>query len=280
MTDAPRHASFSKNSDPLTVGAAATIADLAELRDWLIAGQRDLELNDIASPGAIDGDDWEAQAEAIKDALTGYTGLFGIHGPFFALDITGADPEITTVSQRRLLQGLDYAKLVGAGHMVVHSPFHPFIDTSNRSTFEGYVTAVCRGLEPIVARAAEIGTTLVLENILDYTSRGVIAVAETFNTPHFRLSVDVGHAELQARRGGTSPKQFINEVGPYLEHVHLQDNDGAYDRHWAVGDGELSWYGIMEAIAALDHTPRLIIETSAHDVRRSFDYFVARGLAR
>jgi sugar phosphate isomerase/epimerase len=42
--------------------------------------------------------------------------------------------------------------------------------------------------------------------------------------------------------------------------VHLQDTDGLSDRHWCPGNGNLNWYALFTALAALPQRPRLILE--------------------
>ena len=75
---------------PIQIGAALMVADLTRYRDWLIAGQRDLEIQDFLLPGVLTGD-WQARVDAAKARLDGFTGRLGIHGPFIDMTLDMAD---------------------------------------------------------------------------------------------------------------------------------------------------------------------------------------------
>lgn len=72
--------------------------------------------------------DWHAQAEAGRKLLTdhGYRGRLGIHAAFDALDLGAEDKLIRKVVETRYLQSLEFGAIVGATHMVIHSPFVAF----------------------------------------------------------------------------------------------------------------------------------------------------------
>ena len=55
-----------------TLGAAMPSSKLAEYRDWLLAGQRDLEIQDPAGLGFLDTD-WQAVVKQIRSQLDGHT---------------------------------------------------------------------------------------------------------------------------------------------------------------------------------------------------------------
>ncbi|MEZ4634493.1 MAG: TIM barrel protein [Caldilineaceae bacterium] len=71
---------------------------------------------------------------------------------------------------------------------------------------------------------------------------------QSIDSPWLRLSVDVGHAFLTSQIGGPPPDQWIREAGAWLAHVHLQDSDGCADRHWRLGQGNLNWFAIFNAL--------------------------------
>lgn len=61
------------------------------------------------------------------------------------------------------------------------------------------------------------------------------------------FTLDVGHAAI----AGLDPVGTAAVLGPRLRNVHLHDNDGSTDWHWAVGRGSLplrSWLGELHAL--------------------------------
>ena len=245
------------------LGLALKYENFAELRDWIRDPGRAVEIQDFVMPAAVMGD-WQPQAAAWAKALDGHSGKIGIHGPFFGLDIANPDPELRAVITKRLLQGLQIAEAVNGTHMVVHSPF-TYWHVLNRRNFAyihgSMLEAAAECLAPVLTRAADIGCTLMLENIDDTDPADRRALVEMVDHPNLRLSIDTGHAELaHGRYNAPPPVDFVADAGGLLGHVHLQDADGFADRHWHPLEGRVLWAPIMAAIAQLPTPPRLIIE--------------------
>ena len=138
-------------------------------------------------------------------------------------------------------------------------------------------------LSPVLARAADIGCTLMLENIDDADPRQRANAVRAIGHPNLRVSLDTGHAALTHGRYGAPPVVgFIAQAGDLLGHVHLQDADGYADRHWHPGEGILPWPAIFGALARSPSTPRLILEVrDRHDrLPQTVARLEALGLAR
>ena len=180
------------------LGLALKYENFAELRDWIRDPGRAVEIQDFVMPAAVMGD-WQPQAAAWAKGLDGHSGKIGIHGPFFGLDIANPDPELRAVITKRLLQGLQIAEAVNGTHMVVHSPF-TYWHVLNRRNFAyihgSMLEAAAECLAPVLTRAADIGCTLMLENIDDTDPADRRALVEMVDHPNLRLSIDTGHAEL------------------------------------------------------------------------------------
>src|SRR5262245_247259 len=266
------------------VGAAMPIALLTEYRDWLCEEQRDVELQDPISPDVLDGD-WRALARRANGLLDGHTGRRGVHGPFDGLSLCSRDPRVRDLASDRLCQALEFAAAVGATHMVVHSPFaffgDPFLPHSPSYDRAAQLELIGRTLEAPLRMAGETGCALVVEGIFDKNPDPLLALVRALGSPYARLSIDVGHAYITHLAGGPSPDGWVRAAGELLEHVHLQDTDGRVDRHWAPGDGQISWYALFEAVRCLARTPRLLLEVKDYrQIRRGAEWLARQGLAR
>jgi sugar phosphate isomerase/epimerase len=233
------------------------------LRDWILATDRTIEIQDFVHPTVI-GADHSGLIGQWRDRLADHRGLRGIHGPFFSLDIAAPDPAIRAVVQQRLIAGLAVAEALGGTHMVVHSPF-TFWHTLNYANFTylrgALFEAAAECLAPVLARAAEIGCTVMLENIDDTDPRDRTELVATIDHPNLMISLDTGHAELAHGRYGAPPVvDFVAASAERLGHVHLQDADGYADRHWHPGDGSIPWRPVFSALAKCPKAPRLILE--------------------
>jgi sugar phosphate isomerase/epimerase len=268
---------------PLSIGAALMTADLRPHCEWLLAGQRDLELQDAYNPEVLDGD-WRAVVREGRELLREFTGRLGIHGPFMGLTLAAQDPQLRALVTRRYLLGLEIAAELGATQMVLHSPFAsfgtPLVAWTPAKKRTGAIALAHATLEPVLPRAEAAGITLVIENIADANPQPLIELVRSFDSPCVRMSLDTGHAGMMQRLGGPPPDQWIREAGDLLAHVHLQDTDGHDDRHWAPGDGNLNWFAIFTALGELNHIPHLVLELKNHThLLRGAEYLIAKGFA-
>jgi len=266
------------------IGAALTIAELAEYRDWILEKDRDLELQSFVNPGVLDAD-WTPLAEEVRTLLAGYKGRMGIHGPFWGFTIDSPDPLIREVVQKRLHQGLDVCAAVGGTHMVVHSPFTTW-DYNNLDAYSGardyLFTRVHDTLDAVVKRAETLGVTLVMENIEDITPGDRKDLCASFGSTALQVSIDTGHAHYAHGSTGAPPVDYyVRSAGEALAHIHLQDADGYADRHWAMGQGNILWQPVFAAIAELPVKPRLILELADKGgIPASMTYLQSKGLGQ
>jgi len=274
---------------PLKIGAALMVEDLPTYRDWLIDGQRDLELQDFLKPDVLLGD-WRALVAEAKRHLDGFEGRLGIHGPFYDLPLDIKDPELAPILSRRMVTAVEAAAALGATQMVVHSPYKTWdwYNFGNNpragntpSSAEATISRVQENLRPAVTLAETHGITLVIENIEDIDPAWRRDLAASFGSDHVRLSIDTGHAHYAHAATGAPPVDFfVTDAGAMLSHVHLQDADGFADRHWPPGRGTVNWHAVFCAIAALPQTPHLVLELRhSADIPAAMAYLEREGLA-
>ena len=253
---------------PLKVGAAHPVHRLADFRDWLFEKDRDLELQTFHAPDVLDGN-WRELTDRVNAVMDGFNGRIGVHGPFWGFDICSKDPAIREVVTRRMMQGLDVCEAIGARQMVIHSPYNPWMyaNAFNHTDGDTWVFEEAHNtLRTVVDRAEQQGVVIVIENIGDVDIDARVTLAQSFDSPSVKVSVDTGHAHLSHGTQRAYPVDYyIKAAGELLNHVHLQDADGWADRHWAIGEGTIRWHSVFRAIAALDSDPHLILELRDHD---------------
>ncbi|SIQ83093.1 Sugar phosphate isomerase/epimerase [Paracoccus thiocyanatus] len=268
------------------LGAAMSTRDLAGLQDFILSENRDLELQDFIEAAVLNGD-WKPLADEARRLLAGHKGRLGIHGPFWGLSIATPDPDVRAIVTRRMLQGLEVCEYLGATQMVIHSPYTTW-DFNNLDNFPDRA-AYARVLENChatmaepVRRAAEIGVTMVVENIEDKDPDIRRILADSFDTPAMAVSLDTGHAHYaHGSTGAPTVDYYVRRAGNGLEHVHLQDADGHADRHWCIGEGTIRWRQLFRALGELTSSPRLILELrDKSEILRSVAYLRDLGLAR
>ncbi|WP_316863475.1 TIM barrel protein [uncultured Cohaesibacter sp.] len=252
-------------SDLPVLGAALNFTQVTSLKDWILEKDRCLELQDF-SPVEAQGDDQDELITSYKSLLDGYKGTFGIHGPFFGLDLSSDDPLVQDVITKRYLDALVKCEKLGASHMVIHSPFNYFhsLNWLNFGYMKAAVFAAAQAtLAPVVKRAEDIGCCLVLENVGDADPFLRKELAEAIHSDMFKLSIDTGHAAFAHGQFKAPPvTDFVLAADDMLAHVHLQDADGYADRHWHPGEGNIPWGGVFKAINDIPSEPRLILEVA------------------
>jgi hypothetical protein len=198
---------------PIRIGAALDVADLPRYRDWLIAGQRDLEIQDFYATDVLLGD-WEGLAARAKAHLDGFEGRLGIHGPFVNVPMNCNDAELRPIVTNRYLTGLKAAIAVGASQMVVHSPFSIWDDKNygdkpgwgNAPSLKDSIIAACHEvMAPVVKQAEDHGVTLVIENCDDISPMDRLDLAKSFASAAVKVSIDTGHAHNSHCAQGRCP---------------------------------------------------------------------------
>lgn len=267
------------------VGAAMRVENLADYSHWLIEGQRDLEIQDAAWFGTLDGD-WRSLVKEAKSILNGYTGRMGIHGPFVGLPLLAPDPRIQEVVSDRLKQALEICAELGGSHMVIHSPFQflgtPLNTDTDDMQSNMYGQFIHKTLAPVVEFATQYQITLVIENIFDYDPYLLLRLVKSFDSACVRMSLDTGHAFVShVYNHAPTPDYWVKAAGEHLAHIHLQDTDGEADRHWILGEGNIKWHTLFRALRDLDHNPRLILELADKaGIPKAVAWLEENGLAR
>jgi hypothetical protein len=170
------------------LGTAVTLDTHGPIRDWVCGPGRALEIWDFCRIGVLERDHADLIA-AWQQALDGHSGPRWIHGPFFGLDIATPDSEVRAVMQKRVLQRLAVAEALGADLMVIHSPFthwHQLNRANYPDVHPGLIDAAAACLAPVLARAADTGCTLMLENCDDTDPFARVEMARRIGHPKLR----------------------------------------------------------------------------------------------
>lgn len=274
-----------------TLGVCLGTAELEYHQELVREAGRDVELQDFISAEVLTGD-WRPLADKARRLLDGHEGRCGIHGPFWGFDLATSDPEVRPVVQRRLEQGLAVCEAIGGTHMVVHSPvsiwdFHNLDAWSDAR--DRLVDAFHQTVAPAVKRAADIGCTLMVENIADCDPALRVEMVAAFASPAIKVSVDTGHANYCHGRHNAPPVDYyVRAAGRELGHVHLQDTDGYADRHWPPGEGNIPWkavFAVLHEATRLDEggpdRPRLMLELrNKMLIPAAIEHLSMLGLAR
>jgi sugar phosphate isomerase/epimerase len=75
--------------------------------------------------------------------------------------------------------------------------------------------------------------------------------------------VDVSHLQVVRE----IPAVSIRKLGKRIFSVHMSDNDGITEWHWAPGDGKIDWLPVIEALRSVGYNSLVSLDVSGLDVR-------------
>lgn len=227
---------------------------------------------------ALDGYSHEHFRETAK-TLLGAGLKLTFHAPFYDLRPGALDEKIRRVTVARLEQVLDLVPFFRPRSVVCHAAFDRRYYVSNE---EAWLENSIHTWTPLVRRAREMGTSLMLENVyedgpdelkflLDELGAGAgddpASVGFCFDTGHwnaFSLS---------------SLESWMDALGPFIGQVHLHDNDGSGDQHLPVGEGAFPFHHFMGLLKGTGRTPIVTIEPhTPEDLRKSLENIAAMKL--
>lgn len=180
-----------------------------------------------------------------------------IHTPFTNVNLCSNSAGVREVSLEKIKKSIEYAGLLESKYVVIHSckvaKFFPF-----KYNIKKELRTLClNALMEIGDYAYENGVIPLLENpsnknYVFYNSGDLIKVLK--ECKYYKLLIDVGHAVITEQ----FPSIF-NIPARKIYAVHLNNNDGVKDRHWALDRGVIDWSSLLDKLTNLN-IKYLIIE--------------------
>lgn len=158
-----------------------------------------------------------------------------IHGPFFDLCPGSVDPGIREVSRFRLRRLFEIAERVSPVQIVCHTGFDP---RHHRGQKEVWLANSLKAWGPAVERAARVGSPLLLENVWEEDPDLHLRLFEEIDSPWFGFCLDTGHQNAFSR---TPLDAWLEATAGRLKEIHLHDNDGSWDDHLPIGEGNIDF---------------------------------------
>ena len=207
-----------------------------------------LELTTFTYAPNLEDPHWLEEARKEMSGI----GNFVLHAPFAELSPCAVDPLVREVAQKRFRQTLTMAQALGISKIVVHSGFIPYIYFP-----EWFVAESVRFWRDFLESVPE-NTVLCLENVMDPSPEMLVQVAEAVNDPRLRLCLDVGHANTCIAE--TKPMDWLDPMAPWLDHLHLHNNDGGNDLHASLDRGTIPMEALLEQVLTLCPEATLTLE--------------------
>lgn len=164
-----------------------------------------------------------------------------VHGPFTDLCPAAFDHRFRELARQRFDQAAAGMLRLGLDRMVVHTGFIPVIFDPKwhlensvefwRDFMDGQPENFC----------------LYIENVMDDEPYLLLDLVKGIDDPRVRICLDVGHVNAISQIPAT---EWIRQLGSWIGHFHLHNNDGEHDLHAPLLDGTLDMPQVLRAIDA------------------------------
>lgn len=154
------------------------------------------------------------------------------------------------------LRSIEACGMLGIRNLVVHSGF------SEEYTYpdgkKGYFTANEKFYRSLVPAMERYNVNILIENSAEgnmgqryffMTGGEMVEFIEAFHHPLLHAVWDIGHANM---RGADQYKELC-DLGCHLKALHIQDNFGTYDEHFAPFMGTCDMDAILQALIKIDY---------------------------
>ena len=208
----------------------------------------------------------------LKKDLRKWTQPLSFHGVFIDIVLHSIDDDIAAASRRRIERDLAAASELGCSRIVFHTGCNPNVPVPN------YWDEVASGHSAfwpeVLERFPDI--TVCLENTYEPHPALFRRIMKKVNHPRLRVCLDVAHVNVFSEDG---PERWFRQLGPWIAHMHWNDNRGDRDNHLAIGDGTVRWPEVWEESGELRCEVTTTLELgSLEAIQRSFRRLKALGM--
>jgi sugar phosphate isomerase/epimerase len=180
-----------------------------------------------------------------------------LHAPFMDLNPGADDPLVKSATEVRFRQLLDAAAILRPRVAVFHPAYYKWryggrTDVWLRNSVDTW--------KRVMDRASGLGLRVAVENVFDENPDAIRMLLEKIDHPDFGFCFDTGHCKLFSL---VPMEQWFEALGSRLKEVHLHDNDGTADAHWALGKGTIDFDEFFRLMSR--YAPRPVFTIEAHD---------------
>ena len=236
------------------------IPNREKMSEYLALAQKygaGFEYNEFFAPAVLDD---EAGYETIlqdykHQSLPAYT---TVHGAFFDVIPFSVDERIKQISRLRIDQSIAAAKQMGAKAVVFHTGYNPRLNSA--AYVEKWVKDNAEYWSDILKRNS--GINIYLENTFEETPEILEVLSEQLSKyPNYGVCLDYAHASLSK----TEPTVWAKQLGRFVKHIHINDNDGISDLHLAWGDGVIDRNRFYEDYETHMKGATVLVETASYE---------------
>jgi sugar phosphate isomerase/epimerase len=198
------------------------------------------------------------RVERLQELSSSYELQYSIHAPYADTNLAADDDLIREWVLKRIRASIRFASELDAKYLIIH----PGWTTATERFMRGRSWDLnLRSLYWLLRYAGDYGVNCLMENVPNPTPYLLVSVDDfqLFNEemdPPMNLVLDVAHAHLQGE-----VFDFIDNFRDKIKHVHVSDNWGETDEHLPLGEGNINWGKVIDALQDAGFDGWIVIES-------------------
>jgi sugar phosphate isomerase/epimerase len=180
-----------------------------------------------------------------------------LHAPFMDMNPGAVDPMVRSVTQVRFRQLMNVASILKPRAAVFHASYDRWRYGGRKDI---WLNNSLDTWHKVMDTATNIGMQVAVENVFDEDPDALGMLIDAIARPGFGFCFDTGHFNLFST---VTMEAWFDRLGRSLVEVHLHDNDGTADSHWALGRGDVDFENFFRIMKQKAPVPVYTIE--AHD---------------
>jgi sugar phosphate isomerase/epimerase len=195
----------------------------------------------------------------LKELQSSYGLKYTIHGPFSDFNIASINAALRKLSIKAYEESLSNAAKLDAKMFVIHPGFYG----AYTSVYPGLTQKLnLESINHLAKVAGNLGVPIAVENMPTNLSATLVEVKDfeiffkKLSSIPVGLVLDVGHANTVKQL-----QLFIKKLGKKITHIHLHSNNGNFDTHSELGEGDVDWVELIKTLKRRKYSGHIIIES-------------------
>jgi len=182
-----------------------------------------------------------------------------VHAPFVDVNIASPNSSFRRMVLKRLKKSINLANQLDAALWVFHSGLRTGV--SHLHPGEDWKLNL-HSIRELLDAADENGVKITIENTPEpfpFILKSVddfLHFYKDIGNVDLGLTLDIGHANVNGQI-----YNFIEKFSDRLIHVHASDNDGTFDSHQGIGEGDIDWRNVAESLKNVNYRGVIVVES-------------------
>lgn len=216
--------------------------------------------------------DYHQTIETYKSELTNFHGVRSLHGPIRNIIPHAEDQDILAVVKDRVRKTLEASKELNCFRVIFHTDINPVVTAPGY--YENIAKLQAKFWNEILDEFPDF--TICLENMWESSPDIFNSILEKSGNPRLRICFDVAHANVYSK---VPINEWFEKLRHNIIHIHVNDNNGDFDSHMALGKGNINWAAVFKKIVELESCPTIVIENSElKEIEESLKYLEKIGV--